>query len=630
MCSIILMKFSLSSIVNDLQEISLLLTRNEDMDILKYIFCHYRQKHEDSENPDNKKRRGCSMKQIFKQAVLIFLMTIIVQVTGLVPPCYADPLIRVADTGTMPSGCTVFTISKGGQVFFGGNDDYTNPDSYYWIDPADDGKYGAIWVGQPDNVQQGVNEKGLAYDANGLPRVDVNPHTEREPVTGGYTDYPIYILRECATVEEVIDWVNTHEWHSYMHDQMHFADATGDAVIISAGPDGEVVFIRKPSGDGFLVSTNFNVAQPSNGYGYPCWRYDRATEMLEQMVRQEGELNARDAADVLDAVHVEGANSWTIESMVADLPNGVVYLYYFHQFDRPVVLDVKEELASQRPEGPLSALFPDDVKEEAARRYQAIQAQAQRCQRVGIAWAVLVLASLALLIILCAGERRSLRFWVLPVILLGPLALLVWFVTGRGQRQGRWRSAMIEALGNIMPLVIAFVAYLVLLIMVPVVQGNAALQIMLVLGMPLLTCWLVFNGLLLVPVAGKKYARFLFQRLPQVMVTTNLGMAGIFIVVMPLVTLSIRMCSVFPVTAWTVLIWWGMTFLGALVGGLIVFLYEGWAVRRGFQGWSVLAGKQGEIRTPPWRRLWWWILLSYVMLFAGFAAGAFLMQMMTA
>jgi len=28
--------------------------------------------------------------------------------------------------------------------------------------------------------------------------------------------------------------------------------------------------------------------------------------------------------------------SWTIESMVADLPNGVVYLYYYHQFDRSV------------------------------------------------------------------------------------------------------------------------------------------------------------------------------------------------------------------------------------------------------------------------------------------------------
>lgn len=34
-------------------------------------------------------------------------------------------------------GCSVFTVSKGEQVFFVGNDDYINPDSYYWVDPGD-------------------------------------------------------------------------------------------------------------------------------------------------------------------------------------------------------------------------------------------------------------------------------------------------------------------------------------------------------------------------------------------------------------------------------------------------------------------------------------------------------------
>ncbi|HSG43295.1 MAG TPA: hypothetical protein VLA72_09080 [Anaerolineales bacterium] len=271
------------------------------------------------------------------------------------------------------SGCTVFTVSKGDQVFFGGNDDYINPDSYYWVDPGNEDNYGAIWIGTRDNVQQGVNEKGLAYDANGLPRVDTNPHLEREPVSGGYSSYPIQILQECATVEEVISWVNTHQWHSYMLDQLHFADATGDAVIISAGADGEIVFTRKPPGDGFLVSTNFNVANPANTSNeYPCWRYDRATEKLKQVVYQEGELTFQDAVNVLDAVHVEEATSSTLESMVADLPHGIVYLYYFYQYDKPVVLNVTEEIANPRADGPLSELFPEDVQQEAARRFKPL------------------------------------------------------------------------------------------------------------------------------------------------------------------------------------------------------------------------------------------------------------------
>lgn len=282
--------------------------------------------------------------------------------------CSLDLSVPVC-SGSISSGCTVFTVSKGDQVFFGGNDDYINPDSYYWVDPGTGDNYGAIWIGTRDNVQQGVNEKGLAYDANGLPRVDTNPHPEREPVSGGYSSYPIHILQECATVEEVISWVTTHQWHSYMHDQMHFADATGDAVIISAGANGEIVFTRKPPGNGFLVSTNFNVANPNSG-NYPCYRYETASKKLERLVSQDNNLTVQDAVNVLDAVHVEEDTSWTIESMVADLPHGIVYLYYFYQYDKPVVLNVMEEITNPRADGPLSKLFPEDVQQEATRRYQ--------------------------------------------------------------------------------------------------------------------------------------------------------------------------------------------------------------------------------------------------------------------
>ncbi|MBN2355328.1 hypothetical protein JXO59_04405 [candidate division KSB1 bacterium] len=528
---------------------------------------------------------------------------------------------------TVPPGCTVFTISKGEQVFFGGNDDYIHPDSYHWIDPGDDEHYGAIWIGRPDNVQQGVNEHGLAYDANGLPRVDVNPHHERLPVEGDYTSYPIHILHQCATVEEVIAWVNAHQWHSYMHDQMQFADATGDAVIISAGKDGEVVFTRKPRGDGFLVSSNFNVANPGNGFSYPCWRYDLAQALLNQLLEQESRLTHLDAAGVLKAVHTSGGSSWTIESLVADLPNGLVYLYYFHQFDRPVLLNVKEELTGQRAPGPLSRLFPDDVQQEAARRYQVIQDKARRCRWFGILWLSAVIVSLLLLIILAAARQRPLRFYLPAVIILGPVALLLCLVLGWKRQPGAGRVSLIEALGDVMPTVIAFVALMVIIILIPPVQSNPLVQLGVVLFLPLLVAWLLFHGPLLAPVKEKSYGHLLIHRLPQVLVTANLGMAGINAVAMPLVMLTIRICTVLPITAHTLIIWWGIAVLGALAGVLLILPYERWAIKRGFRAWSLLIWKEGEIRTPSWRKLGWWIALSYAVLLLGLAAGAMLSQL---
>jgi hypothetical protein len=256
---------------------------------------------------------------------------------------------------------------------------------------------------------------GLAYDAAGLPPVAVHPHPERIPVSGGYTSYPIRILRECATVEEVIAWVGRHQWHSSMRDQMQFADATGDGVIVSAGVDGEVAFSRKPGGDGYLVATNFNVADPANGYEYPCVRYQTAQRLLRGLVEGTREIGAIDVAGVLDAVHQEGVASWTVSSLVADLPNRTVYLYYFFQFDKPVVLHVRDEIAHPRAEGQLSALFPEEVRREAARRYRQMQARTGSCRVTGQTWLGLVLAGLLLLVALSAGRGKGLRFWM-PVV----------------------------------------------------------------------------------------------------------------------------------------------------------------------------------------------------------------------
>jgi hypothetical protein len=526
-------------------------------------------------------------------------------------------------------GCTVFTVAKGGRVFFGGNDDYINPDSYYWVDPGGATGYGAIWIGTPDNVQQGVNEKGLAYDANGLPRADVNPHSERTAVVGGYTSYPIQIMRDCSTVAEVIEWVKTHRWHSYMHDQMQFADAGGDAVIISAGADGELALTRKPPGDGFLVSTNFNVANPGNGYGYPDSRYDTAQELLSQLVSEEGGLAAQDAARVLDAVHQDGGASWTLESLVADLRNGVVYLYYFFQFDNPVVLNVAEEIASPRAPGPLSALFPEEVQQEATRRYQRIQTKATRCQQVGMGWVGLLLASLIPLIALSARQRRGLLFWVPAVAALGPLGLLAWLSVGRRRRPDAWRSALLEATGDAVPTVVTFVLALVTVVLVPGVQASQALQLAVILGLPLLAGWLVFQAPLLALVTEGGYVRKLRQRLPRALVAGGLGLAGILAVALPLASGSTRVCTVMPLPAWTVATWWVIAVLGALVSGLLLFLYEYWAVRRGYRAWSVLVWREGDVKSPSWRTLWWWTLLSCVALFAGLVVNGILQQVLS-
>jgi hypothetical protein len=519
--------------------------------------------------------------------------------------------------GSIPAGCTVFTVSKGENVFFGGNDDYINPDSYYWVDPGDSGKYGVIWIGTPDNVQQGVNEKGLAYDANGLPRVNVNSHPERIPVTGAYTIYPIRILHECASVEQVIDWINSHQWHSYMQDQMQFADATGDAVIISAGKDGEVVFTRKPEGDGFLVSTNFNVANPSDGYGFPDWRYDRAQNILDRLVNGEGIITLKDITDVLDSVHLERGSSWTIESMAADLVSGDVWLYYYYQFDNPLKLNVKDELAHPREPGPLSKLFPEEVRKVAKQRYELTVSKSRLCRNIGIFWTASILVSLLLLFIFPALNRKGLKFWIPAVIVLGPLALLVRIIVLPGRKDNAWRKAVIEATGNIIPVASGYLLALVLLVLMLLSGGvSDIMQAVMIIGIPLIFGWLVFHAPLLKKYSNKNSGRFLLQRLALVVVSTNLGIAGMIPIALPLVNKNL----ILPLTGWTIMAWWAFIVLGSLTGSILLLIYEIWAGRQGYVSWNIVVKDEGEVRTPSWRKLWWWILISLLVLILGLIA----------
>lgn len=561
-----------------------------------------------------------------KKTLLLFVCLVLPG--NIVFTAYISEYVTNDISKTIPSGCSVITVAKGDNVFFGGNDDYVNPDSYYWVEQGDFSRFGVIWIGTPDNPQQGVNEKFLAYDANGLPRFEVNPHPERIPVKGEYYhNYVMQIMHECSTVTEVIEWANKHQHFPYMHDQMHFADKTGDAVIISAGKDGEIVFTRKAPGDGFLVSTNFNVANPANASEYPCRRYDKASEMLSQLINMEGSLNYNDVTNVMDAIHQEGA-SWTIESLVADLTNGVIYLYFFYQYDNPVIINVIEELANPREAGPLSRLFPEDVQQEAASRYRQVTKPVRINNVVGRSWSALIIFSLILLLII-PPLNKGLRFWIPAVLVLGPFALAARLLTLNQAKTSIWRKALIETVGNIVTVVIPYLVALVIMILSMISGGiGQQQQALLIFAFPLLASWIIFQSPLLALTGKLNYFKFLFQPLPQVLITTFLVLGGISPLSMILINRTIVMSQLIPLSPWIVMTWLAIIVAGSMIGGVFVFFYESWAVKRGYLAWNIFAGNEREVTTPGWKKIWWWVFISVFILFAGLIAGVMLLKIL--
>ena len=254
----------------------------------------------------------------------------------------------------IPESCTIFTVNISDTVFFGSNVDYHLHGTYMWMVPSQEITplfeniiiYGCVAFGFRYNndpvdghAQGGMNDQGLCVDINGLPALSLNPHPERE---APYI-YPIeQTLFECVNVSDVIHWFQTHNLGTVWNYQLHYADASGDAVVVSVGLDGEFAFTRKNSSH-YLVSTNFNLANYANGY-YPCSRYTTATSMLAS-ITEEVNLTVDACRDILDAVHQEGQYA-TKYSYIFDPINLKIHLFYNHNFNKILSLDLIEELGN--------------------------------------------------------------------------------------------------------------------------------------------------------------------------------------------------------------------------------------------------------------------------------------------
>jgi len=296
----------------------------------------------------------------------------------------------------IPGSCTIFFITHGESVFFGNNEDWKNPLTYYWIMPPDPENYGVLCFGF-DNLypQGGINEKGLAFDANSLPRIPVKKN--QEGIKPYHAIVNTLIMQKCATVREAIEMAKSYDWSrcygGELDGQFLLADALGDAVVISADSDGEIVFTREPDGVNYLVSTNFNRTNPDNRYGkYPCDRYQKTVKMLSG-IKSESDLTVDFLASILEEVHQEGKRINTLYSNIFDLKNGVAYLYYWHQFNYTVTLDVAELIALQPPPAQIKTLFPEEIIDQAAKEYNYYK------KRPFIGFALAVIIFFALIII---------------------------------------------------------------------------------------------------------------------------------------------------------------------------------------------------------------------------------------
>ena len=248
--------------------------------------------------------------------------------------------------------CTAFMMSDDENVLVGNNEDYKIPYTRVWFVPAENERYGRVYFGYDNwSPQGGMNDQGLFFDFFAVKKLEIKLSKEKPKFSGPMIDT---MLAELTTVEEVLSMFDQYNLEWMSKGQMFIVDKSGDAAII----EGDEV-IRK-SGS-YQVVTNFRlskIAEDQRPCRWPAWscsRYKKA----EKMLTESDTATVANFRDILKATHRGPHNviSRTLYSNIYDLKKGLVYLYYLHDFDNEVVLNLSEELKKGRHYYELPSLF---------------------------------------------------------------------------------------------------------------------------------------------------------------------------------------------------------------------------------------------------------------------------------
>jgi len=256
------------------------------------------------------------------------------------------------------SACTGFTISKGDEVFIGHNKDWWSNDTYIYVYPSDEETHARMFFEIPyphifnseyKVLAGGINDQGLFYESYVTPLLFASFELFKPPLFKSPVEY---ILEYFSTVQEVVDYIESHNlfFLNYIlcSGQIFVIDKSGDSAII----EGDEI-IRK-QGD-YQVCTNFLHSRPDLG-GYPCYRYETATSMLENIIYP----SISSLVSILNATHQKG---YTQYSSICNLNNLTMYLYQSHNYEKGIKIDLNEEFQQKAHSYYFSSLFEPDTNQ---------------------------------------------------------------------------------------------------------------------------------------------------------------------------------------------------------------------------------------------------------------------------
>lgn len=263
------------------------------------------------------------------------------------------------------SACTFFKITKDGKTLVGNNEDAWSINARVRFENGAAGEFGAVYFahynGSPIREmmdQGGMNTEGLVFDA----LVVETSETTLKPGTRWIECSALcaQIMRTCATVYDAETIMRQYSIAVLSHAMLVFVDRNGDYLVV----ENDTLFTGN---DTNYALGNFRMSRCVDIDAVPIERYQNG----RALIANNAEASLEFGTAVLDKMaarrgtHDDRAGlTGTLYSNLYDPQNGIVHLYFYHDYNTLRSFNVKEELAKGDHELDMATLFPRNADYE--------------------------------------------------------------------------------------------------------------------------------------------------------------------------------------------------------------------------------------------------------------------------
>lgn len=260
------------------------------------------------------------------------------------------------------NACSACKITANGHTWFLNNEDNWRLGSRIWFEPGDAQKHGVAYFGYGDALPQGgMNDAGLTYDALTVYKKTIE-NRDKKPSIGDREAFLKRIMTTCSTADEVARLAGSYFREGLFGGVFIFVDEGGRYAIME--PD--TVWVGS---DPHYVIANFCPSTTAEEDRSAFARYTKGKAFLQAPVANPDADYLRRA---LDTMHVcrGKIGDGTLHSYIADLTQGTIDLYFYHDYTHVKHFNLKEELAKGEHMYDIVSLFPPNKEYAKLLSYQ--------------------------------------------------------------------------------------------------------------------------------------------------------------------------------------------------------------------------------------------------------------------